>query len=88
MTITLRDEARRWASGVGHRRTSPRVLAAPLSLLQRLPEPEVMRTSIDEASVAATPAAVARKQDRAHRRLHQASERRVGHEADGGCTNT
>ncbi len=87
VTTTLRDEARRRASGAGHRRTSPRVPAAPLSLLQRLPEPEVMRTSIDEANVAAVPAAAVRKQERARRRPRQASERRVGHEVDGRYTS-
>ncbi len=56
VTTTLRDEARRWASGVGTRRTSPPVLAAPLSLQPRLLEPEVMHTSIDEANASAAPA--------------------------------
>ncbi len=87
VTTTLRDEARRWASGVGHRRMSLRVPAALLCSPPHLWEPEVMRTSIDEASVAAAPAADARKQERARRRLHQASERRASHEADGRCTS-
>ena len=77
MTTTLRDEARRRASGDGHRQTSPQVAAARLSLLLRPPEPEVMRTSIDEANVAAVPAAAVRKQERARRRPRPASERRV-----------
>ena len=62
------------ASGVGHRRTSPRVLAAPLLLLPRLLELEVMRTSTGEASAVAVPDVAARKQERARCGLRRASE--------------
>ena len=87
-STTLRDEARRWAGGAGHRPTSPRVPAGRFCLLLRPPEPEVMRTSTAEANAAAVPAAPVRKQERARRRPRQASERRASHEADGRCTNS
>ncbi len=45
-----------------------------------------MHTLTGAANAVAIPAALDRKQERARRRLHQASERQVGHEADGDCT--
>ena len=85
--VTRRGATRRPADAVARRGMSPRVGAARLGSPSRPPEPEVMRTLLGEANAVAVPAADVRKQERAHRRLHQASARRAGHEAEGRCTS-
>ena len=87
-STTQRVAEKQLANAAGRRGTSPRSARALPDYLLRPRGPEVMRTSTAEANAAAVPAAPVRKQERARRRLHPASECQAGHEADGGCTNT